>query len=82
MDFGPVRAKMEGDDPYLPPELWNLFPDDMEDSELGEIPEGWEVGALSDIVELLGGGTPRTSVPRLLGRGDSLVYTKRCSRNQ
>ena len=43
VDFGPVRAKMEGWDPYLPPELWDLFPDDMVDSELGEIPEGWEV---------------------------------------
>ena len=49
VDFGPVRAKMEGEDPYLPTELWDLFPDDMVDSELGEIPEGWEVKALSQI---------------------------------
>ena len=63
VDFGPVRAKMEGSDPYLPPELWDLFPEDLMDSELGEIPEGWEVGVLHDIVELLSGGTPRTSVP-------------------
>ena len=40
VDFGPVRAKMEGEEPYLPPDLWNLFPDDMVDSELGEIPRG------------------------------------------
>ena len=40
VDFGPVRAKVEGQDPYLPPELWDLFPDDLVDSELGEIPEG------------------------------------------
>ena len=63
VDFGPVRAKLEGQDPYLPPELWGLFPDDLVDSELGDIPEGWEVGVLHDIVELLSGGTPRTSVP-------------------
>ena len=63
VDFGPVRAKLEGSDPYLPPELWDLFPEDLMDSELGEIPEGWEVGVLHDIVELLSGGTPRTSVP-------------------
>ena len=44
MDFGPVRAKLEGREPYLPPELWALFPDRLADSELGEIPEGWEVG--------------------------------------
>ena len=63
VDFGPVRAKLEGLDPYLPSELWDIFPDDLVDSELGEIPEGWEVGVLHDIVELLSGGTPRTSVP-------------------
>ena len=26
-DFGPVRAKLEGREPYLPPDLWSLFPD-------------------------------------------------------
>ena len=49
VDFGPVRAKMEGEEPYLPPELWDLFPDDMVDSELGEIPEGWRVGGIGDV---------------------------------
>ena len=52
VDFGPVRAKMEGLDPYLPPELWDLFPDDMVDSKLGEIPEGWDVKSLSDCVDV------------------------------
>ena len=41
VDFGPVRAKLAGLEPYLPPELWDLFPDRLVDSELGEIPEGW-----------------------------------------
>ena len=49
--FGPVRAKLEGREPYLPPDLWDLFPDRLVDSELGEIPEGWEVKALKQIVE-------------------------------
>ena len=49
VDFGPVRAKLEGQDPYLPSELWDLFPDELVDSELGEIPEGWEVGNLGDV---------------------------------
>ena len=52
VDFGPVRAKMEGREPYLPPELWNLFPDELVDSELGEIPEGWESEPLGEIIEL------------------------------
>ena len=47
VDFGPTRAKMEGLDPYLPSELWDLFPDELVDSELGEIPEGWKVETLS-----------------------------------
>ena len=52
VDFEPVRAKMEGGEPCLPPELWDLFPDRLVDSELGEIPEGWEVGTIGDVVEI------------------------------
>ncbi len=63
VDFGPVRAKLVDREPYLPPELWDLFPDCLADSELGEIPEGWGVGVLDDAIEILSGGTPKTSVP-------------------
>ncbi len=52
VDFGPVRAKLEGREPYLPLELWDLFPDRLVDSELGEIPEGWEVKALGQVANL------------------------------
>ena len=38
----PVRAKAEGRDSGLPKEIADLFPDRFADSELGEIPEGWE----------------------------------------
>ena len=55
VDFGPVRAKLEGREPYLPPELWSLFPNRLVDSELGEIPEGWEVKALDSIATFLNG---------------------------
>ncbi len=37
----------------LPPALAALFPARLVDSELGPIPEGWEVGKLRDIVEQL-----------------------------
>lgn len=40
-----------------------LFPSAMQDSELGEIPEGWEVVPLSAMVDLIGGGTPKKSEP-------------------
>ena len=55
VNFGPVRAKQEGREPYLPPELWGLFPDRLVASELGEIPEGWEVKTLSDCIEVARG---------------------------
>ena len=63
VDFDPVRAKAEGRDPGLPAEIADLFPDAFEESELGEIPAGWEVGSLLDIIDLLSGGTPSTAVP-------------------
>lgn len=52
VDFGPVRTKLERREPYLPLELWDLFPDRLVDSELGKIPEGWEVKALGDVIEV------------------------------
>ena len=65
VDFGPTQAKIEGREPYLPPEIWKLFPDCLVDSELGEIPEGWDVGTVSQISErIYNGGTPKRSEPR------------------
>ncbi len=52
VDFDPVRAKAERRDPGLPKPLADLFPDSFEDSELGEIPKGWEVKKLGDLLEL------------------------------
>ncbi len=52
VDFNPVRAKAEGRDPGLPKSLADLFPARLVDSELGEIPEGWEVGTLADVSAL------------------------------
>ena len=46
VDFDPVRAKMAGRDTGLPSHLTDLFPDRLVDSELGEIPEGWEAATL------------------------------------
>lgn len=51
VDFDPVRAKAEGHDPGLPNEIVGLFPSRLVDSELGEIPEGWEVETLADHYE-------------------------------
>ena len=59
VDFEPVRAKMEGrwrrgeSLPGLSAEHYDLFPDRLVDSELGEIPEEWEVRALGEVVQIL-----------------------------
>ena len=52
IDFDPVRAKMEGRDTGLPNDITDLFPDRMVNSELGEIPEEWEVKKLSEMIDL------------------------------
>lgn len=67
MDFEPVRAKLESrwqrgqSLPGLPAHLYDLFPDRFVESELGEIPEGWEMRSLGQILVIVGGGTPKTS---------------------
>jgi type I restriction enzyme S subunit len=62
VDFNPIRAKAEGRDPGLPKPIADLFPDRLVDSELGEIPEGWGTASFADTIEIIGGGTPKTSV--------------------
>ena len=52
VDFDPVRAKMEGRGPVgMDPETAALFPSKFQDSPLGEIPAGWEVGTLGEIAQ-------------------------------
>ncbi|MCC7435000.1 MAG: restriction endonuclease subunit S [Methanoregulaceae archaeon] len=49
VDFDPVRAKSEGRPTGLPADLEALFPNEFEDSPLGEIPRGWRAGSVSDV---------------------------------
>lgn len=55
VDFDPVRAKAEGRGPDLPKALADLFPDRLVESQMGEIPEGWEVNGLDEIARFLNG---------------------------
>ncbi|PCJ61613.1 MAG: restriction endonuclease subunit S [Rhodospirillaceae bacterium] len=48
VDFGPTRAKAEGREPYLAPDIWGLFPDALDDDDK---PVGWELGCLADVAE-------------------------------
>ncbi len=55
VDFDPVRWNMDAKNgkavgkPPVPPEILKRFPDSFQESELGLIPKGWEVGPLSSI---------------------------------
>ena len=49
VDFDPVRAKAEGRPTGLPPDVSDLFPDELVDSEIGEIPKGWDIAPLDQI---------------------------------
>ena len=53
VDFDPVRAKLEGRPPAgMDAETAALFPDQFQDSELGQIPKGWKVGTISDLAKI------------------------------
>ncbi|MCK4792187.1 MAG: restriction endonuclease subunit S, partial [Desulfobacteraceae bacterium] len=67
VDFDPVRARVEGRDLSLPNEIAALFPDSFQDSDLGKIPKGWKVSSLSEVITLIGGGTPKTKVQKYWG---------------
>ncbi|HBC3383070.1 TPA: restriction endonuclease subunit S [Vibrio parahaemolyticus] len=52
VDFDPVKAKMRGEQPEGMDEATaSLFPEKLVESELGLIPEGWDVGTLSDVAK-------------------------------
>jgi type I restriction enzyme S subunit len=75
VDFEPVRAKMEGrwrrgeSLPGLPAHLYDLFPDRLVDSELGEIPEGWGVTCVDDEFTLTMGQSPPGETYNEVGDG-------------
>ena len=53
VDFDPVRAKLDGCKPTgLDEATAALFPDSFQESALGEIPDGWRLGTLGELVEL------------------------------
>lgn len=65
VDFDPVKAKMNGEQPEgMDAATASLFPEKLVESELGLIPDGWEVSTLSSLIKLTGGGTPKRSEER------------------
>ncbi len=46
----------------LPADIRALFPAEFEETELGWMPKGWITTTFNDLIELIGGGTPKTSI--------------------
>lgn len=63
VDFEPVKAKAAGATafPSMPQPVFDALPTRFVDSDIGPVPDGWEVKALSSICTLVGGGTPKRS---------------------
>ncbi|MFH4456202.1 restriction endonuclease subunit S [Vibrio alginolyticus] len=72
VDFDPVKAKMRGEQPEGMDEATaSLFPDKLVESELGLIPEGWEIKPIKDLCsKVQNGGTPKRSESSYWDDGD------------
>ncbi|MEZ9577542.1 MULTISPECIES: restriction endonuclease subunit S [unclassified Vibrio] len=70
VDFDPVKAKMNGeqpkgmDAPFLSKEVASLFPEKLVESELGLIPEGWEILPSENVATVAIGKTPPRKEPQ------------------
>ena len=61
VNVDPVKAKMEGRTPAcMDVETAALFPSAFQDSPLGQIPEGWDVEKVGDLIEIVKGRSYRS----------------------
>ena len=82
VDFDPVRAKQQGLAPAGMDEATAaLFPEDFEESALGLVPRGWQVGSILDVASLLSGGTPKTDRAEYWGGGIAWASAKDVSQS-
>lgn len=54
VDFEPIKAKVDGATsfPSMPQPVFDALPTRFVDSDIGPVPEGWEIGAVSDLAAL------------------------------
>jgi type I restriction enzyme S subunit len=71
VDFEPVKAKAAGSTSFasMPQPIFDALPTTFTDSELGPIPDGWEVKPIGDAVSVKGGATPSTKKPEYWDEG-------------
>ena len=79
VDFEPVKAKAAGaaSFPSMPQANFDALPTRFVDSEIGPVPEGWEVQSIDDAVTVKGGGTPSTKNPDYWDGGEHCWATPR-----
>ncbi|WP_084612730.1 restriction endonuclease subunit S [Pseudogulbenkiania sp. MAI-1] len=82
--MGAISGKTDAELDALPREQFDqlaataaLFPEEMEDSELGEVPKGWEVEMLGNVTAYLNRGIS----PKYLESGGVLVLNQKCVRD-
>jgi len=65
VDFEPVKTKAAGATafPSMPQHVFDALPTRFVDSDIGPVPERWELRAIGDVVTAKGGGTPSTKNP-------------------
>ncbi|ANU38197.1 restriction endonuclease subunit S [Vibrio scophthalmi] len=74
VDFDPVKAKMNGEQPAeMDVATASLFPEKLVESEIGLIPEGWVETPLYDIAEYINGAAYKKFEPNNEGIGLPIV---------
>ncbi|MCB5460136.1 restriction endonuclease subunit S [Vibrio lentus] len=74
VDFDPVKAKMNGEQPEgMDAATASLFPEKLVESKLGLIPEGWEETPLYDIAEYINGAAYKKFEPNGEGLGLPII---------
>ncbi|MDE0456908.1 MAG: restriction endonuclease subunit S [Chromatiales bacterium] len=77
VDFEPVKAKAAGAASFssMPQPDFDALPTRFVDTDIGPVPEGWEVKAIGDVVTTKGGGTPSTKNPEYWDDGEHCWVT-------
>ena len=71
VDFEPVKTKAAGADafPSMPQHIFDSLPTRFGDSEIGPVPEGWEVKTISECISLTMGQSPPSEFYNESGEG-------------
>ncbi|WP_421851590.1 restriction endonuclease subunit S [Marinomonas sp.] len=80
VDFDPVKAKMRGEQPAgMDETIAALFPDKLVESELGMIPEGWNIQSTESLFEVKDG---THDSPQKSDKGYYLVTSKHITKGK